>query len=74
MNQLRQQATTLRDERHSYNMINEEIGVFVSTNLYPDNDIEASIAHWSKVTKLPSKNFKKTQIDKRKPRKRCKVV
>jgi len=38
---------------------------FLSVHLYPDNNIEETITFWSKITKIPKKQFGKTQIDKR---------
>ena len=34
-------------------------------HIYPDNDINDCIKFWSKTSGIPSKQFKKTQIDKR---------
>lgn len=44
----------------------EDENFAVSINVYPDNDINASIAFWSDITNLPTTSFKKTQIDVRK--------
>lgn len=35
-------------------------------HLYPDSDLERTLIYWSKITKIPKKQFGKTQIDQRK--------
>jgi hypothetical protein len=39
--------------------------ITITLHLYPDNDPEKCISYWQKITGLPRKNFRKTQIDKR---------
>lgn len=34
-------------------------------HIYPDNDLEKTFNYWSKITRIPKKQFGKTQIDKR---------
>lgn len=38
----------------------------VTLHIYPDNNIRECIKFWMKTTRLPLKNFRKTQIDLRK--------
>jgi transcriptional regulator with XRE-family HTH domain len=48
----------------------------ISLALYPDSDINKCLNFWSKKTGIPIKNFRKTQVDKRKdksPKKRGKL-
>ena len=40
--------------------------ITVTLHVYPDNSVKECIEFWMKITGLPSKNFKKTQIDIRK--------
>jgi hypothetical protein len=37
----------------------------LAIHLYPDNNTEASLTYWSKVTSLPLDQFGKTQVDRR---------
>ena len=37
--------------------------ITISIHLYPDNDIEKSLAYWRAITDLPRENFRKTYID-----------
>lgn len=37
----------------------------LSIHSYPDNNIKETINYWSKITKIPKKQFGKTQIDRR---------
>ena len=39
--------------------------ITLAIHLYPDNDIEKSLQFWSKETRIPLAQFRKTQIDKR---------
>lgn len=45
--------------------VNED-NITVTLHIYPDNNIEKCIRFWIKITGLPYKNFRKTQIDTRK--------
>ncbi len=38
----------------------------LAIHLYPDNNIQESLKYWHKQTKIPLKQFGKTQVDKRK--------
>lgn len=42
----------------------------LALHLYPDNDIDESIKFWSGVAGIPKSQFRKTQIDRRKNKKR----
>jgi hypothetical protein len=46
--------------------------ITIALHLYPDNNEEACIKFWQKVTGLPRANFRKTQIDRRKDKKAIK--
>jgi len=39
--------------------------ITIVMHLYPDNDERKCIDYWRKITRLPAKQFRKTQIDKR---------
>lgn len=39
--------------------------IMVSLFLYPDSDEKTALEYWQRVTRLPAKNFRKTQIDTR---------
>lgn len=41
----------------------EEDNFKMALHLYPDHDIEKEIIYWSRLTKIPKKQFGKTQID-----------
>lgn len=43
----------------------ENKNVSIAIHLYPDNNVGQCLRYWSKITKLPLKNFGKTQIDTR---------
>ena len=43
----------------------EDINITIAIHLYPDSNIDECIKYWQKETKLPIKQFRKTQIDKR---------
>ncbi|MDP2864420.1 MAG: hypothetical protein Q8N73_02070 [bacterium] len=36
-----------------------------SVHIYPDNDIKETIKYWSKITSIPKKQFRGTQVDRR---------
>lgn len=38
---------------------------YVMLHLYPDSDIESSVAYWSKMTSISKEQFGKVQIDRR---------
>ncbi len=40
--------------------------ITVALHLYPDNDVGECIKFWRRITQLPLRNFRKTQIDARK--------
>ncbi|TSA57572.1 helix-turn-helix domain-containing protein [bacterium] len=42
---------------------NENLSIAIHT--YPDNNIKDTINYWSKVTRIPKKQFEKTQVDRR---------
>ncbi len=39
--------------------------ITITMNLYPDNDERECFNYWNKITGLPAKQFRKTQIDRR---------
>lgn len=39
--------------------------ITLAMHLYPDNNEEKCRKYWSKITNLPSKQFRKTQVDRR---------
>lgn len=39
--------------------------ITIAVHLYPDNDVNECLKFWSRVSGLPLKNFRKTQIDTR---------
>lgn len=45
------------------NLKNENI--VISVHIYPDNNLKKCLNFWSNKTKLPTSQFKKTQVDKR---------
>ncbi len=50
--------------------------ITIALHLYPDNNAQECLAFWQKTTKLPPKNFRKTQVDRRQnksPIKRAKL-
>jgi len=48
------------------NICNLEIkNITIAIHLYPDNDVKKCLKFWSKTTGLPTKQFRKTQIDRR---------
>jgi len=42
---------------------NENLSIAIHT--YPDNNIKDTINYWAKVTRIPKKQFEKTQVDRR---------
>ncbi len=44
----------------------------ITIHAYPDNNIKETIDYWSKITGIPKNQFQKTQIDRRKDKKRKK--
>jgi len=42
---------------------NENLSIAI--HAYPDNNIKDTINYWSKVTRIPKKQFEKTQVDRR---------
>jgi len=51
----------------------EDQNITVAMHLYPDSDELSSIKYWMNITKLPKKQFRKTQIDRRLDKKRSKL-
>jgi len=51
----------------------ENENITVAMHLYPDSDESASMQYWSRITNLPSTQFRKTQIDKRIDKKQLKT-
>jgi len=51
----------------------ENENITVAMHLYPDSDESASKQYWSRITSLPSTQFRKTQIDKRIDKKQLKT-
>lgn len=43
----------------------QDENITVAMHLYPDSDEIASMKYWINITKLPKKQFRKTQIDRR---------
>ena len=46
--------------------------ITIALHIYPDNNENSCIRYWQKITGLPRKNFRKTQIDKRQDKKAIK--
>lgn len=51
----------------------KKVNFIIELHLYPDNNIEKSVAYWSKMTGVPEGQFSKTQIDKRQNKSLSKV-
>ncbi|HZJ34845.1 MAG TPA: hypothetical protein VFD55_02410 [Candidatus Angelobacter sp.] len=51
----------------------EDENITIAMHLYPDSDELSSIKYWMNITKLPKKQFRKTQIDRRLDKKRSKI-
>ena len=47
--------------------------ITIAMHLYPDSDEISSMKYWMNITKLPMKQFRKTQIDRRLDKKRLKI-
>ena len=39
--------------------------IAITIHLYPDNNEKECVGYWRKITRLPMKQFRKTQVDKR---------
>ncbi len=51
----------------------QDENITIAMHLYPDSDELSSMKYWMDVTKLPKKQFRKTQIDRRLDKKRSKI-
>ncbi len=47
--------------------------ITLAMHIYPDSDESVSKLYWMEITKLPEKQFRKTQIDKRLDKKQAKL-
>lgn len=55
--------TAMRWFQQICNLKNENFSPAV--HIYPDNNIKKTIKYWSEITGIPTKQFQKTQIDRR---------
>lgn len=51
----------------------QDENITIAMHLYPDSDELSSMKYWMNITKLPKKQFRKTQIDRRLDKKRLKI-
>ena len=51
----------------------QDENITIAIHLYPDSDELSSMKYWMNITKLPKKQFRKTQIDRRLDKKRSKI-
>lgn len=51
----------------------EDKNITIAMHLYPDSDELLSMKYWMNITKLPKKQFRKTQIDRRLDKERSKI-
>ncbi len=51
----------------------QDENITIAMHLYPDSDELSSMKYWMSITKLPKRQFRKTQIDRRLDKKRLKI-
>ena len=51
----------------------QDENITIAIHLYPDSDELSSMKYWMNITKLPKKQFRKTQIDRRLDKKQSKI-
>lgn len=56
-------VTTVKWLQKFYNVPKSNFTLAI--HLYPDNNSQASLQYWSKLTKIPTSQFGKTQVDRR---------